>query len=389
MSRFERILPEDKKYLVKVSTDDGEAEVLNEKIVAGTYITKTIDTSSGVETITLDVDITEVNSAVGTANDKVKVNASTSTSGYLADKIKASGAITLDVAPDNSELIIKWSAALSDLSNAIISASTERNILIYDSEGNVRNDWYNIFSGTVLDTSAGTDSIEVVTRDKILNYFREGEVSDISGGGIFYDATFVNGSEGTLRLATSAVATLSDTADGKYWCWSGIVTYNDTSKGVYRTKNNGVFLETTHNSSTGTYVGTSVELGSLVPESWDSTTDPRVDLFLTRPPTGDKNKYAIRTTLSSLDESDTAGTVLTAAFSLTADATEQNNIVRKTLLIGDTACAHLDLCNLSIAMSSTANTTESITDNTGKIYGARFRFRTKSMNLKYDDVSDV
>lgn len=392
MSRFKRILPTDKNYVVKVTSADGEAEYLDDKILIGNYITKTVGDSSGTKTITLDVDLTEVNSALGTVVDeKVKVNSATTTSGYLADKLKATANITMATAADNSDLTIKWSASFSDLSNVTAVADTGTSFVMFDSASNVVTNVVKIFNGTDFDTSAGTPSIELVTREDILGYLRDGQISDASGNGIFWDTDYVRGGEAVIRVATSAGATLSDSGAGEFWSWTGSVTYNDTTNGAYRKNSNGIFLTTTHNSATGTYVGTSLEIQSVIPELWDSTTDPKVDFFLVRPPTttaAATNQYAIQAKLMADGETDTSAATLTASITLSAAVTDIGERIFKTLVFSDTACEPLDTFSIKIAMSSTANTTDSITDNTGAFYGARFRYRTKSIALRNSEITD-
>lgn len=62
-------------YTVMVSANDTTPNYLEDKLVAGTYIDLTTNNDGGDETITIDVDLTEVSGYNG-ANDQVLVNES-------------------------------------------------------------------------------------------------------------------------------------------------------------------------------------------------------------------------------------------------------------------------------------------------------------------------
>ena len=197
---------------VKVNSSDSVASYLENKLAAGSYITLVVGDGSTGKEITIDVDLTELNSALSVDTFQVKVR-STTDAEYLEDALKSTdGTIslvvdgnTIDITADlemadltdtvlteTDGFVVYWNASASrwnskqlsidDLSDVDTTGRTPGSFLYYDSGDNEYKAGYE----RILTISTTNPQVgHLPTEDAVVRNLRNAVIEDASGNALF------------------------------------------------------------------------------------------------------------------------------------------------------------------------------------------------------------
>ncbi len=377
MSKLQKVMGSDRKYIVKVRSSDEVADYLNSKLEAGSYVDFTISENSatGSEKITIDLDAEAVASALTTADEKVKATSGATDADYLDNVLTDTGGeISISASGGGDALNVSWEAAMDNLSDATISDTpTKTQFIMRDTPGSVDNTTGSVYDGTdFFDTSSDPDVDQFVTREDIIQSFRDEEIEDSSGNSLFWKSKFFGPSDITLQIDSSGIPGTDD------------VTYQTTdSEGeAFRYASYvRVGTDTTSSFQSAAFVTT------MIDPDYDTTSDPELDIVIKHPTIdeGATSTSTVGLTVSAFGNGETLADAwdYTATLTFNASDTESATVDYETETISSSEIDKDDGLAIAFSVSLDGETPQGFYD----LIGVRLRYKTKKYIIHDDDIT--